>query len=138
MTTCSRNDDSSIYKYHMDPLYVHRENVSFDSDPSVFGRSGLSSGCADSCDHQDINEFRSSPRCTPAWSNIVSVGDRTSVTEMDLTRYTMIPNAWSTGYRGIDVDGFLPMRMLQAMAANQKAKSCKNPRVPNSYGSYGV
>lgn len=53
--------------------------------------------------------------------------------------YTMVPNAWSTGYRGIDVDLNKPMRMLQAIAANQQFKQCKNSSLSaGSYGSYGA
>lgn len=118
---------------------VHRPMSSY-SDPALFGRSGLSSGCPPPpCGNQDINEFRSSPQCTPAWSNIVNVDNRTSITELDVSRYTMVPNAWSTGYRGIDVNQFMPMRMLQAIAANEKFKQCKNsPLSAGSYASYGA
>jgi hypothetical protein len=155
-------EDSPIYSYYMDRHTVSRNNavcrdftpggtqcstagpdlhpMSYYDDPALFGRSGLSSGCPPPpCGNQDINAFSSKPRCTPAWSGIVPVSNRSSISELDLSHYTMVPNAWSSGYHGINVNEFMPMRMLQAIAANEKFKNCKNSRLSaSSYGSYGA
>ena len=160
--SCRRVDENSeIYNYYMDPQVVNRNNavcsdfapgsmqcsnpgtirkpMSAYADPALFGRSALSSGCPPpSCGNQDINAFTSSPRCIPAWTGLVATKVDDSLTEVDMSNYTMFPNSWSTGYRGINVSQFLPMRMLQAMAANEKFAHCKNSGPATSYSSYRV
>lgn len=160
---CRRSDvDSQLYDYYMDPQIVNR-NVAVCSgvtpgvtqctnpgfvrktmreygDPALFGRSALSSGCPPPrCGNQDINAFTSTPRCKPAWSGLVQSKDDSSLSEREMSGYTMFPDAWSDGYRGINVNQFVNARLLESMEANRRFTNCKKSCISGrSYASYGV
>lgn len=161
--SCRQSDvDSRLYDYYMDPKIVNRnvdvcssltpgvtqctnpgfvrKPMSAYGDPALFGRSALSSGCPPPrCGNQDINAFSSAPRCKPAWSGLVQSKDDSSLSEREMSGYTMVPNAWSNGYRGINPSQFISPRLLESMAANRQFNNSKNSCISGrSYASYGV
>lgn len=66
------------------------------------------------------------------WSGLVQ-HSKSSLKEVDMTKYFMMPKSFPDGYNGLDVTLNKPSRLLSSIAASQGIQTCGKYR---SYGKY--
>lgn len=148
------SDQPQLSQYRLDPIAVTRPGGCHDAgalhctntnasrvsmaqvnDPVLFGRSPHQSG--DSACGVEPGLMRSCPprKCTESWSNFVQ-HSKSSLRELDLTPFFMVPKAVPDGYHGFDVTLNRHSRMMSNIAAEQKEKTCASQRTYRSYATY--
>lgn len=102
-------------------------------DPALFGRSAQTSGSPLCSATPAINQPCRARKCTPMWSGFVPE-TKTSVKEVDMSKYFMTPKSFPDGYNGLDYTLNKPLRLLSSLKANQQERECQSQ---SSYRSYG-
>jgi hypothetical protein len=148
------SDRSQLSQYRLDPIAVTRPGGCQDAgmlhcsvgnasrlsmaqvnDPVLFGRSPFRSGDSACSVEPEVARARPPRKCTDSWSNFVQ-HKKTSLKELDLTPYFMVPKAVPDGYRGMDVTLNRHSRMMTNIAAEEKEKACASQRTYASYATY--
>jgi len=69
-----------------------------------------------------------------SWSGFVQ--RKSSVREVDMSKYFMVPKSYPDGYNGVDVTLNKPSRLLSSLAASAKAEQCGAQLNYRSYSKY--
>lgn len=99
-------------------------------DEALFGRARLTSGSP--CGARLVDEPCPIRKRTPMQTGFVPQS-KSSLKEVDVTRYAMMPRSFPDGYNGLDYTLNKPTRLLSSLKANQEQCACQ----PSSYRSYG-
>jgi hypothetical protein len=102
-------------------------------DPALFGRSPLTSGSPLCAMQPVVNKPCPARKCSPMWSGFVP-DTKTSLKEVDMTKYVMMPRSFPDGYNGLDFTLNRPSRLLSSLAANQQEQACQSQSPYRTYG----